>query len=330
MLTFEPEGEIDLENYQVADDWTMKDAEKFIIRLARYGYRGEEYRSLKILNAGREKFPENGHLKFPGRSKIDNLIADAPFAPTEPPYKTEKVPRNWRSYVARLSMISEFWHQKDLTAKEAMVAEYVGSEFQDPFGEEVDLIPQLAVVRQIASAEATKANHVLESFDNYFMYAPWKLGTEFLIKHGRDFPVVSDFMMFVSPSENWRDISPVFEDALRQLGMPYTAFYWMFEDAVPVNESINQFPSLPHYGEEAKGKCNWQTILDSRTPEDQAELMQPLEIDEYTQRLIDLAECSFAIGGRPHSSSYWSLRPWLKKDKWIQIERVPYKEETND
>ena len=317
MLRFEPEGEIDLDNYQVSDAWTMKDAEEFIIRLARYGYRGERYRSQKILNAGMEKFPQDYDLSFPSRSKIEGLIADVPYAPEETDYKTEKVPRNWKSYVARLSMISEFWHQKALTDKEATVAQYVGSEFQDPFGEEVDLIPQLAVVRQIASAEATKANHVLKSFDDYFTYAPWKLGTEFLIKHGGQFPVLGDIMMFVSPSENWKDVSPVFEDALRQLGMPYTAFYWTFEDVV-----INHVPTLPHYGDEANGKCNWQTILDSRTPEDQDELMEPMDVlDLDDERLMRLAE---------RSSDYAELRPWLKKDKWIQIERVPFKEVTND
>ena len=110
--------------------------------------------------------------------------------------------------------------------------------------------------------------------------------------------------------------------------MSYTAFYWSFEGD-STDAAIDHFPSRPHYGYLARGECNWQTILESRTPEDQAEMMEPLDVlDLDDERLMKLSEHSKPSGGL--WSSQWSLRPWMKKDKWIQIERVPYKEETND
>ena len=122
-----------------------------------------------------------------------------------------------------------------------------------------------------------------------------------------------------------KPVSPVFEDALRQLGMPYTAFYWVYKG--DGTHRVDHFPVLPHYGDEAKGKCDWKTIWKSRTPEDQAGLMKPIDVlDLEKEMLLQLAEASTAVG------EVWSgdLRPWLKKDKWIQIERVPFKEVTND
>jgi len=330
MLTFDPKGEIDLETYKpdltTGFNIRWQEMKDVAVRLHRYGVKGQPYGAARILNVLRDKFPIQNHWeKLPSKSAIDGWIKDITFAPKELDYEVDSVPRHWRSYVARLSMVSEFWHQRPLTGKEAIVAEYVGNEFRDPFGEEVDLIPQLAVVRQIASAEATKANHVLKGFEDYFAYAPWKLGTEFLTKHDVTVPAISDFMLFVNPAGNWKDVSPVFEDALRQLGMPYTAFYWVYKGDGTVR--VDHFPVLPHYGDEAKGKCDWKTIWKSRTPEDQAGLMKPIDVlDLEKDMLLQLAEASKAVG------EIWSgdLRPWLKKDKWIQIQRIPYKGKTND
>ena len=354
MPIFEYKGIIDPKTWKpepLDGDWTIQYSKKLwkqmksvSMQLRRYGIEGytKSDGSLRqpgytvILNFLYETFPdvtpENKALKykFPSIGAVDKWTSGMEFVLEEPDYRPKDVPRQWRSYVARLSMISEFWHQRPLTGNEAIVAQYVGSEFQDPFGDEVDLIPQLAVLRQIASAEAMKANHVLEAFEDYFTYAPWKFGKDLYVDNanakGQHIPILNDFMMFVSPSENWRDVSPVFEDALRQLGMSYTAFYWSFEGD---GTAIDHFPSLPHYGDEAKGKCNWQTILKSRTSEDQAELMEPLDVlDLDDERLMKLAEHSKPSGGL--WTSDWSLRPWLKKDKWIQIQRIPYKGETND
>jgi hypothetical protein len=252
------------------------------------------------------------------------------FAPAQPDYKTKDVPRQWRSYVARISMVSEFWHQRPLNGNEARVAQYVGNEFQDPFGDEVDLIPQLAVIREYSKIEQLdNSDRMLEAFEDYFTYAPWKFGTNLYVESanakGQHFPILTDFMLFVNPAGNWKDVSPVFEDALRQLGMPYTAFYWVYKG--DGTHRVDHFPVLPHYGDEAKGKCDWKTIWKSRTPEEQAELMKPMDVlDLEKEMLLQLAEASTAVG------EVWSgdLRPWLKKDKWIQIQRIPYKGETND
>jgi hypothetical protein len=345
MHTYEIEAAIDLNNYKpdlphTVDNldensllpWRVYNGEmkKLAVRLARYGDKeGMRYRGTRIINVIRDKFPSYIE-KLPSRTAVENWIADVDYVGDEVAYSPDSVPRQWRSYVARLSMISEFWHQRPLTGNEASEAQYVGNEFQDPFGEEVDLFPQLAMVREITKYAQLKSP-MLKIFEDYFTFAPWKFGRDLIdSSKGFSFPAPTDFMMYLNAVENWKDVSPIFEDALIQLGLPYTALYFPFgQDSHVRLTEADYAPMRPHYGNAAKGACKWQNILKSRTPEDQAKLMEPLTfLDLDERRLLELSESSTAL--TPDGLVTGDLRPWMKKDRWIRIERVPCKEDNDD
>jgi hypothetical protein len=223
-------------------------------------------------------------------------------------------------------MISEFWHLRPLSGNEAKEAQWVGSEFQDPFGEEVDLFPQLAMVREITKYAQLKYDMSL--FEDYFMFAPWKFGRELMGRKIFSSPLLTDFMMHMQPVANWKDVSPVFEDALSQLGLPYTASYFPFGHGTSLRIELHDFfPTQPHYGNTAKGACNWQTILKSRTAEEQAELMELMTVLDLDKRILDeLAQHSWSADGLVSGD----LRPWMKKHKWKKIERITYTEANDD
>jgi hypothetical protein len=340
MHTFEIEAEIDLDNYRPDLHYSTRnlnagdkipwneyagEMKKLAVRLARYGVKGKDYpyKGDRIIGVIQDKFPSNIE-RPPSRTAVENWIAGVDYVGDEVAYSPDSVPRQWRSYVARLSMISEFWHQRPLNGSEAKEAQYVGNEFQDLFGEEVDLFPQLAIVREITKYAQLKFDMSLKLFEDYFKFAPWKFGRELMDKNSLVFPGLTDFMMYMQPAANWKDVSPVFEDALIQLGLPYTAGYFPSENGdVGGFESHDLFPTKPHYGNLAKGACNWQTILKSRTTEDESELLQPMSVlDLDERRLNEFAQLSRGTDGLVSGD----LPPWKKKDKWMKIERIPYAE----
>ena len=345
MPIFEIDTEIDINTYAPDLTYTVADLDgmgllpwreyvgemkKLDVRLARYGdTEGNKYKGARIINVIRNTFPSN-IAKLPSRTSVENWIEGVEYIKDEDAYSPDSVPRQWRSYVARLSMVSEFWHLRPLSGNEAKEAQWVGSEFQDPFGEEVDLFPQLAMVREITKYAQLKSP-MLKIFEDYFTFAPWKFGRDLIdSSKGFIFPAPMDFMMYLNVSENWKDASPVFEDALRQLGLPYTALYFPFGQDPDVRLTEADYaPMRPHYGNAAKGACKWQNILKSRTPEDQAKLMEPLTfLDLDERRLLELSESSTAL--TPDGLVTGDLRPWMKKDRWIRIERVPCKEDNDD
>jgi hypothetical protein len=275
--------------------------------------------------------PENAKLgyKLADENTVDQWLRGMPFAPDQPAYKTEDLPRQWRSYVARLSLISQFWHERPLTGHEAKVAEYVGNEFQDRLGGQVDLIPQLAIVREIASLEAMKKNSRLKAFETYFTFAPWKIGTdlyvrnlprsEWRIENGFPFPFLTDFLLLASESQGYKLVSPLFEEALVQLGLSYRYLYFDLDLDAP-QVSHNAF-----YGDSAKGQCNWVSILETRGSAYDKEL-QLLE-----QQLKQSTEQGTNVTDEEVSEvEQLRYRVANKKDEWKQIERVPYEEANND
>jgi hypothetical protein len=271
-MTHYDKGAIDLGKLKPRTDYTRADLEEFVYRLKRHGYGGKEYGSKEIYKEQVRLFEptaNNGGLL--SRPTIERRINDSknkgknaiPYAPAEPDYSVDAVPRQWISYVARLSTISEFLWGRPLTGREAEVAEIVGGGFNDPFGEQVDLIPQLAMVREYASTEAFPSDRIpTEIFDLYFTYAPWKYGLPFYLKQlqpkAQGIPVITDFLLFASESEGWKEESPVFDDALRQLGLMEWHFYWDVE-----KDSLANIVGGFVQDDESKGKCNWMKILES-------------------------------------------------------------------
>jgi hypothetical protein len=301
------------------EGWTNQwDVQKDLVRQCRrFGIKGHTY--------------PDGSPKQPGRNTIARFISDRfpaetpklfrlgyrlagvhvigkwgrgiEFAPDEGVYSPDDVSRQWRIYVARLSMISEFWYGYPLTPKQAEFAQDVGNEFQDPLGKQVDLIPQLAVVRILTGAE--QGNHAgdLQRIALYFTCAPWESGRDFYedklegIEHAI---VLPDFMLSMDEKRGWRDVSPVYEDALRQLGVPYAGFWYDLDKG-----GVRDIRTTSHYGVASNGTCDWKLIVKTRDLAEQREFSRPLDTAETR------------------------LESLLKIEKWKQIERV-YEGKSND
>jgi len=80
-----------------------------------------------------------------------------------------------RSYLQRFELVKTIFNiEGRLTQDEAEAAERVYYEFSDPYGETVDLIPQCAIIYELAQRKANK--RPVHDIDDYFAHAPWKSG----------------------------------------------------------------------------------------------------------------------------------------------------------
>ena len=290
---------LDLDKLKPTEDYTRDDLEEFVYRLRRHGYKGKKYGSKEIYKEQVRLFkPSDNSPKLLSLATIERRINDAPnygknpirYAAEGTNYSPDAVPNNWRSYVARLSMISEFLWDRPLTVGEAEAAEIVGGAFNDPFGEQVDLIPQLAMVRQYERQQYPSDFNPDQIFDVYFTYAPWKYGFDFYLKQLLEarfskpktaIPILTDFMLFASETEGWKEVSTVFDDALRQLCLMQFHFYWDLE-----KDSLANIPGGFGAEDESKGACNWIKILESKDNDREtwAEIKRvPVEASKHRQ-----------------------------------------------
>ena len=292
-----------------------------------------------IANAIAEVFPEpNAETKALGYKRADEDTVNGwikkwgnvELSLPEPDYSAVSVPSEWQAYAARLSAISEFWHGYPLKRYEAEQVPYVGAAFNDPLGEEVDLIPQLAVVREVAgiyTLEDSLRGFWEHSIEHYFTYAPWKFGWEFAYEKQKESNATraeqkiflvepKDFFMSRNsdPASNWREVSPVFEDALRQLGLPWAAMYLDVGLVTPFQPNgVFKFESTEYYGDESKGTCKWNTILSNYHPNEVVEKKQLKRKGDQTLR-EDLNDLITA----PET-----FEQWIKQNEWKQMEYIP-------
>jgi hypothetical protein len=258
----------------------------------------------------------NGWIKKWGKVEL---------SPPEPDYSVASVPNQWKIYAARLSALSEFWHGHPLKEYEAEYVPYVGAAFNDPLGEEVDLIPQLAVVREVAHLYIGGRTREFweHSIEHYFTYAPWKFGWEFAYEQQKEWtahvkeqkvfviePI--DFFMSCNSEDNWREVSPVFEDALRQLGLPWAAMYQDVGVVTPfLPNGEFKFEPKEFYGDESKGKCKWNTILSNYSREEG--VMKQLKWKDDQTPLEALADLSIVQ----------TFGQFVKNNEWKQMEYIP-------
>jgi hypothetical protein len=247
------------------------------------------------------------------------------LSPPEPDYSVVSVPSEWKAYAARLSAISEFWHGYPLKGYEAEYLPYVGAAFNDPLGEKVDLIPQLAIVREVARLyTADRTRELWEpSIEHYLTYAPWKFGWEFAYEQqkernasGKEQKVFaiepSDFFMLSNSEDNWREVSPVFEDALRQLGLQWAAMYLDVGVVTPFQPSgVFKFVSTEFYGDESKGTCKWNTILSNYSREEG--VMKKLKWKDDQTPLEDLGDLM----------TEQTSGQWIRHNEWKQMQFMP-------
>jgi len=149
-----------------------------------------------------------------------------------------------RSYLVRLAAVKSIFNlERRLTAAEANAARRVYYEFNDPYGEIVDLIPQFAIAHELAERAEQKPKSVhIADIDEYFAIAPWKSEAnkklfETAINYGKAIPpqlrLICPFVPATEPPPNIVGgplINPFSKYRLQigahvHLGMPYALNY---------------------------------------------------------------------------------------------------------
>ena len=209
-----------------------------------------------------------------------------------------------RSYLQRFELVKTIFNiEGRLTKAEAEAAKRVYYEFSDPYGETVDLIPQCAIIYELAQRKANK--RPVHDIDDYFAHGPWKSDANkdlysFALNQGKAIPLqlrlVCPFIpaeeppaiLTDKPTPSAFDINLVLIGAHAHLGMPYalnystpfgsgenpkeTRYKIMAWDSRMLN--INSSP------EESKHLCGWQVQLKGAMAGDFLSVVQPIEESE--------------------------------------------------
>ena len=184
----------------------------------------------------------------------------------------DKVEPFLRSYLVRLTAVKTIFNLKgQLTEAEAKAAKQVYYEFTDPFGETIDLIPQFAIVHELAEREVN--SRPVHDIDGYFAFAPWKSDSnrDLYLFALNQFKSIPPQLRLICPfiPKGTSKVNPVVIGAHAHLGMPYAMNY-----RTPVG-SGNDPKQTAHKiilwdspdlttklsPEESKQVCNWQVQL---------------------------------------------------------------------
>jgi len=182
-----------------------------------------------------------------------------------------------RSYLVRLAAVKTIFNLKEqLTEAEAKAALRVYYEFNDPHGETVDLIPQVAIVHEIAERESN--SRPIHDIDDYFAYAPWKSDANkdlysFALNQNKAIPpqlrLICPFIPVFKPKEDKFRPHDFQVGAHAYLGMPYALNYSTTfgsgenpkETRYKIMPWDSQMLDIDPSPEESKHLCHWQVQL---------------------------------------------------------------------
>ena len=209
-----------------------------------------------------------------------------------------------RSYLQRFELVKTICNiEGRLTKAEAEAAKWVYYEFSDPYGETVDLIPQCAIIYELAQRKANK--RPVHDIDDYFAHAPWKSDANkdlysFALNQGKAIPpqlrLICPFIPTEEPPATLTGkstpsafyINLVLIGAHAHLGMPYALNYstrfGSGENPKETRYKIMAWDSrmlnINSSLEESKHLCGWQVQLKGAMAGDFLSVVQPIEESE--------------------------------------------------
>lgn len=209
-----------------------------------------------------------------------------------------------RSYLQRFELVKTIFNiEGRLTKAEAEAAKRVYYEFSDPYGETVDLIPQCAIIYELAQRKANK--RPVHDIDSYFAHAPWKSDANkdlysFALNQGKAIPpqlrLICPFIPTEEPPATLTGkstpsafyINLVLIGAHAHLGMPYALNYstrfGSGENPKETRYKIMAWDSrmlnINSSLEESKHLCGWQVQLKGAMAGDFLSVVQPIEESE--------------------------------------------------
>ena len=257
--------------------------EQVAVTLMKRGIDGEEVKPAAIYDGLLQKFGD----KAPGMPETDNRqnairivrrwIDDAgvKYEGLDSPYEASEIKPEALSYVHRMRIVKRHILNQELTLREAQIAKRVLVEFNDPHGDDVDLIAQYAIVFELA--ERTAADQEISDIEDLFAFAPWRSNKQsqlYLLARQKGLIKTFAMLRLIAPLNHVgsdKGVPELFIGAHAQLNLPYV-WSWVQEwDDKPRDFMVtlrhNKLLKEANLRTDAgflKEKCDWRDLLEER------------------------------------------------------------------
>ena len=217
-------------------------------------------------------------LHFESESHVRRIIRDTKYKGDEDFYEYGKsdLPEDQKSYVHRLEIVkAALLNEERFTNREARLAERTFVEFQDPHGEQVDLIAQYAVLYELA--ERTASDQEIADIEDLFAFAPWRSNKQsqlYLLARQKGLIKTFAMLRLIAPLNHVgsdKGVPKLFIGAHAQLNLPYV-WSWVQEwDDKPRDFMVtlrdNKLLKEAKLRTDAgflKKDCDWRVFLEQR------------------------------------------------------------------
>jgi hypothetical protein len=224
-------------------------------------------------------------LHFESEPVVRRVIKDTKYKGDEDAYEygESDLPEDQKSYVHRLEMVkAALLNGERFTNREARLAERTFVEFQDPHGEQVDLIAQFAVLFELA--ERAASDHDISDIEDLFAFAPWRSNKQsqlYLLARQKGLIKSFGMLRLIAPLNHvGSDVSipPMFMGAHAQLNLPYIWSWVQIWDDKPREfwVTLRDDKTLKEANQRTdagflRGECDWRVFLAERLNEQPTE-----------------------------------------------------------
>jgi len=246
--------------------------------LRRRGIYGEEVGGVKIYDqlvkvygAAHSEMP-SPLIRASAIRAVNRWIKGVEYEGLDVPYVAKVTDPAIRSFAGRLDLVkSAYLDGERLTKRELPYVRRLLNEFQDPFGEDVDLVAQFAVVWELSEREAMDKESA--DIETMFAFAPWqgKANSDlYLLAVEKGLVKSPPILRFISPVVPYGEmlLPPEYMvGAYAQLGLPWFAgSVQEHPQEAPrmVFNSRRKDSEVPMTIEHWKPACNWKQLVEAR------------------------------------------------------------------
>jgi len=258
------------------------------VMLVKRGIDGKEVKPAAIYDRLLQKFGSH----YPGMPDTDNRqnairivrrwIDDAgvKYEGLDTPYESSEITAEGLSYMRRMGLVKRHILNQELTLREAKIAERVLVEFNDPHGDDVDLIAQFAVVYELAEREIYKDSTA--DIEDFLAFAPWRspeASTLYRTAYEKGlvnkYPTITLFSPVATNEEmlellqatvvgNKRTVDPILQVPIggtAQLGLPFFISYRTGSRFLSIDRKVEALKKIhkdPTDMKLCKKGCSWE------------------------------------------------------------------------
>ena len=204
--------------------------------------------------------------------QVNRWIAGTEYEGLDVSYDAKVIKSDIRSFAGRLDLVkSVFFNGEKLTTRQVRHVVRVLDEFQDPFGEHIDLIAQFAIVWELSEREAMRKESA--DIETMFAFAPWrdKANSDlYLLAVEKSITNSAPVLRLISPVIQHKETVRILEymiGAYAQLGLPWFIGWIQERPGHPQRMVFNyrlDDSEMPMTIEHWKPKCNWKQLVEAR------------------------------------------------------------------